>query len=98
MDQLPLDQLSGMNDMQEQQQQVLNNNYKKYCISNVLTTQAAAMDEQRLSILDQILEPAAKDRLLRLSIVKKEKATRVEASLIQAATTGKLRGKVYRQK
>jgi programmed cell death protein 5 len=52
------------------------------------------MDEQRLSILDQILEPAAKDRLLRLSMVKKEKASRVEASLIQAATSGKLRGKV----
>ena len=52
------------------------------------------MEEQRLSILDQILEPAAKDRLLRLSMVKKEKARNVENSLIQAATSGKLRGKV----
>mmetsp|Transcript_22209 Transcript_22209/g.32319 ORF Transcript_22209/g.32319 Transcript_22209/m.32319 type:complete len:97 (-) Transcript_22209:131-421(-) len=52
------------------------------------------MEEQKMSILDQILEPAAKDRILRLKIVKKEKAERVEHTLIQAATSGQLRGKV----
>jgi DNA-binding TFAR19-related protein (PDSD5 family) len=45
-------------------------------------------------ILDQILEPGAKDRIARLALVKKEKARNVEDSLINAARSGKLAGKV----
>ena len=54
----------------------------------------AQMEEQRANILEQILEPAAKDRMNRLKLVKKEKARAVEDSLIKAATTGQLRSKV----
>lgn len=56
--------------------------------------QMAEAEERRLSILDQILETGAKDRLARLSLVKKEKARVVEDALISAATNGKLQGKV----
>ena len=52
------------------------------------------MEEQRASILDQILEPGAKDRMNRLKLVKKDKARAVEDSLIKAATSGQLRSKV----
>lgn len=52
------------------------------------------MEEQRRSILDQILEPAAKDRLIRLALVKPEKARGMEDHLIRAATSGQLRSKV----
>lgn len=52
------------------------------------------MEEQRRSILDQILEPAAKDRLIRLALVKPEKARVMEDHLIKAATSGQLRSKV----
>ncbi len=54
----------------------------------------AQMEEQRANILEQILEPAAKDRMNRLKLVKKDKARAVEDSLIKAATTGQLRNKV----
>jgi programmed cell death protein 5 len=56
--------------------------------------QAAAAEERRLSILDQILEPAAKERLSRMAIVKKEKARSIEDSLIRGATNGQLKSKV----
>mmetsp|Transcript_9708 Transcript_9708/g.16228 ORF Transcript_9708/g.16228 Transcript_9708/m.16228 type:complete len:123 (-) Transcript_9708:2627-2995(-) len=54
----------------------------------------AEYEAQRASILEQILEPAAKDRLSRLALVKKEKVRAIEESLIAAATSGKLAGKV----
>jgi DNA-binding TFAR19-related protein (PDSD5 family) len=56
--------------------------------------QQKQMEEQRLSILDQILDTAAKDRLQRLNLVRKDKARQIEDSLIKAATTGQLRGKI----
>jgi hypothetical protein len=52
------------------------------------------MEEQRQSILSQILEPAAKDRLKRLSLVKPDKARSVEDVLVRAATSGQLKSKV----
>jgi programmed cell death protein 5 len=51
-------------------------------------------EARRLSILDQILEPAAKSRLSRLAMVKKEHARSVEDSLINAATNGQLKSKI----
>jgi programmed cell death protein 5 len=51
-------------------------------------------ESRRLSILDQILEPAAKSRLSRLAMVKKEHARSVEDSLINAATNGQLKSKI----
>ena len=60
--------------------------------------QQAAREEQRTSILSQILEPAAKDRLKRLSLVKPEKARSVEDALVRAATSGQLKSKVNRLK
>eukprot|EP01032_Pedospumella_encystans_P009268 gene9268-10926_t len=56
--------------------------------------QKAQYEEKRASILDQILEPAAKERLSRLSIVKKDKVRAIEDTLITAATSGKLPGRV----
>jgi programmed cell death protein 5 len=56
--------------------------------------QQAAQEENRLSILDQILEPAAKTRLSRLSLVKKEFARSVEDSVINAAKSGQLKARV----
>ena len=56
--------------------------------------QVAANEERRIHILDQILEPAAKERMKRLALTRKEKARAVEDSLINAATNGRLGGKV----
>jgi programmed cell death protein 5 len=56
--------------------------------------QVAANEERRIMILDQILEPAAKERMKRLALTRKEKARAVEDSLINAATNGRLGGKV----
>jgi programmed cell death protein 5 len=52
------------------------------------------MEEQRLFILDQLLEPAAKDRLKRLNLVKADKARSIEDALINAAKNGQLKSKV----
>lgn len=54
----------------------------------------AAYEEQKANILDQILEPGTKDRIKRLAIVNPDMATRIQDSLIQAATSGQLRNKV----
>ena len=56
--------------------------------------QVAANEERRLMILDQILEPEAAARMKRLALTRKEKARAVEDSLINAATNGRLGGKV----
>lgn len=45
-------------------------------------------------ILEQILEPAARDRLVRLGLVRPDKCKAVEDNLIKMATSGGLRGKV----
>lgn len=65
-------------------------------VEEIQAKQAAEQqrEEQRASILDQILEPDAAARISRLSLVKKEKARLVEDSLIKAATTGALKSKV----
>lgn len=44
---------------------------------------------------DQILEPGAKDRIKRMALVKEERARSIEDSLINAAKSGKLKGKVH---
>ncbi len=56
--------------------------------------QMAAVEEQRKSILDQILDTAANDRLKRLMLVRKDKARAVEDTLVKAAMSGQLRTKV----
>jgi len=56
--------------------------------------QQQQMEEMRASILDQVLEPAAKERMTRLNLVRKEKARQVEDHLIKLATSGQLRTKV----
>ncbi|KAJ5555566.1 DsDNA-binding protein PDCD5 [Penicillium sp. DV-2018c] len=50
--------------------------------------------EQRASILMQILDPAAADRLGRIRMVKESRATDIENRLIMLAQTGQLRQKV----
>ena len=50
--------------------------------------------QQKEMIMDQILESSAKDRLVRLALVKPDFVSAVEDSLISAAQNGQLRGKV----
>ena len=56
--------------------------------------QKQAMEEQRLSILDQILTDESKSRLTRMRLVKEEKARQIEDYIIKAAQSGQLRNKV----
>ncbi|KAK9707775.1 hypothetical protein K7432_009985 [Basidiobolus ranarum] len=51
-------------------------------------------EELRRSMLTQILDNQARERIARISIVKAEKARAVEDLLIRMAQTGQLRGKV----
>ncbi|KAF4630585.1 hypothetical protein G7Y89_g7552 [Cudoniella acicularis] len=50
--------------------------------------------DQRQSILNQILEPEAADRLGRIRLVKESRAAEVEDRLIMLARSGQLRQKV----
>jgi len=50
--------------------------------------------ERRSAILNQILDPAAADRLGRIRLVKESRATDIENRLIMLAQTGQLRQKV----
>ncbi|KAL2128831.1 hypothetical protein VTI74DRAFT_8595 [Chaetomium olivicolor] len=50
--------------------------------------------EARKSILNQILEPEAADRLGRIRLVKEQRATDIENRLIMLAQTGQIRQKV----
>lgn len=56
--------------------------------------QARANEEQREMMLTQILTPAAKERLGRISLVKEEKARELENILIQMAMKRQITGKV----
>ncbi|KAJ5124730.1 DNA-binding TFAR19-related protein [Penicillium bovifimosum] len=51
-------------------------------------------EEQRASILMQILDPAAADRLGRIRMVKESRAIDIENRLIMLAQSGQLRQKV----
>ncbi|CAG8613597.1 3347_t:CDS:2 [Cetraspora pellucida] len=51
-------------------------------------------EETRQTLLTQILDNEARERLARISIVKAEKARAVEDLLIRMAQSGQLRGKV----
>ncbi|CAG8568756.1 PDCD5-related protein [Gigaspora rosea] len=51
-------------------------------------------EETRQTLLTQILDNEARERLARISIVKAEKARTVEDLLIRMAQSGQLRGKV----
>ena len=59
-----------------------------------ILTAGGAAAEARKSILDQILQPEAADRLGRIRLVKEARATEVEDRLITLARTGQLRQKV----
>ncbi|KAL8738038.1 MAG: hypothetical protein Q9181_001106 [Wetmoreana brouardii] len=50
--------------------------------------------EARASILSQILQPEAADRLGRIRLVKESRATEIENRLIMLARSGQLRAKV----
>ncbi|KAK5945120.1 hypothetical protein PMZ80_002324 [Knufia obscura] len=56
--------------------------------------QRKQQEEQKASILNQILEPAAADRLGRIRMVKASRAEDVENRLIMLARSGQLRAKV----
>lgn len=50
--------------------------------------------DRRATILNQILDPAAADRLGRIRLVKESRAVDIENRLIMLAQTGQLRQKV----
>lgn len=52
------------------------------------------LDDARQTILNQILEPEAADRLGRIRLVKESRAVDVENRLIMLARSGQLRQKV----
>ncbi|KAJ3130969.1 hypothetical protein HK100_007090 [Physocladia obscura] len=54
----------------------------------------AQMEEIRRSMLVQLLDNGARERLSRISIVKPEKARAVEDLLIRMAQSGQLKGKI----
>ncbi|KAJ6111710.1 DNA-binding protein [Penicillium sp. IBT 18751x] len=56
--------------------------------------QRQAESERRAAIMNQILDPAAADRLGRIRLVKEQRATDIENRLIMLAQTGQLRSKV----
>lgn len=62
--------------------------------NNCIWIKAQENEERRVMILDQILEPQAKERLNRIRLVKGDKVRAVEDSLIMAAKSGKLKSKV----
>ncbi|KAJ6032317.1 DNA-binding protein [Penicillium herquei] len=53
-----------------------------------------AESERRATILNQILDPAAADRLGRIRLVKESRAVDIENRLLMLAQTGQLRQKV----
>ncbi|KAK3394096.1 PDCD5-related protein [Podospora didyma] len=56
--------------------------------------QRQQQEEARQSMLNQILEPEAADRLGRIRLVKEQRATEVENRLLMLAQSGQLRQKV----
>mmetsp|Transcript_2976 Transcript_2976/g.5634 ORF Transcript_2976/g.5634 Transcript_2976/m.5634 type:complete len:133 (-) Transcript_2976:301-699(-) len=50
----------------------------------------AAMEEQRTTMLQQVLQPAARERLSRISLVKPEKARKVEDMILSMASRGQI--------
>jgi programmed cell death protein 5 len=60
----------------------------------VLATNASIAADARASILSQILEPDAADRLGRIRLVKQSRAEDVENRLIMLARSGQLKQKI----
>ncbi|KAI9351291.1 PDCD5-related protein [Obelidium mucronatum] len=58
------------------------------------TEKLAQMEEMRRTMLIQLLDNSARERLARISMVKQEKARAVEDLLIRMAQSGQLRGKI----
>lgn len=56
--------------------------------------QQNAMEEKRKTIIRQILDPAAQERLQRIGIVKPDKQKAVEGLIIQLVQSGQIQGKV----
>ncbi|EAU88312.2 hypothetical protein CC1G_05078 [Coprinopsis cinerea okayama7 len=54
----------------------------------------AAEQEMRKDVIARILEPAARERLSRISLVSQQRAQQIEAVLIRMAQGGQLRSKV----
>jgi len=56
--------------------------------------QQNAMEEKRKTIIRQIVDPAAQERLQRIGIVKPDKQKAVEGLIIQLVQSGQIQGKV----
>ncbi|EFN54396.1 hypothetical protein CHLNCDRAFT_24727, partial [Chlorella variabilis] len=56
--------------------------------------QREAAEEQRRAMLMNLMQPSARDRLARISLVKPDKARAIEDMLIMAARRGQIQEKV----
>ncbi|KAJ5692186.1 DNA-binding protein [Penicillium macrosclerotiorum] len=63
-------------------------------IRESLTQYTPSLAERRATIMNQILDPAAADRLGRIRLVKESRAVDIENRLMMLAQTGQLRQKV----
>ncbi|KAM0788538.1 hypothetical protein ACM66B_001666 [Microbotryomycetes sp. NB124-2] len=53
-----------------------------------------AAEEQRRTVMSQILDPEARERLSRIALVRPERARGIEDLLVRMAQSGQLRGRV----
>ena len=70
------------------------NNHSRVPVVRVSATDTNITAEARASILSQILEPDAADRLGRIRLVKQSRAEDVENRLIMLARSGQLKQKI----
>lgn len=68
--------------------------HSRFDLVEVFVTDTHTTAEARASILSQILEPDAADRLGRIRLVKQSRAEDVENRLIMLARSGQLRQKI----
>ncbi|KAJ5594475.1 uncharacterized protein N7459_000683 [Penicillium hispanicum] len=79
---------------QEQQKQAESQNEHKPHLPSAFSDSIFPPVERRAAIMNQILDPAAADRLGRIRLVKETRAIDIENRLIMLAQTGQLRQKV----
>ncbi|KAJ5710831.1 DNA-binding protein [Penicillium malachiteum] len=76
----------------QDEQRSISNCYE--CNGITTSNEIYFLAERRAAILNQILDPAAADRLGRIRLVKESRAVDIENRLLMLAQTGQLRQKV----
>lgn len=63
-------------------------------LQNSATRTPSAQDDQKITVLSQVLETSARERLARVRIVRPERAEQVEQYLVKMVQMGNIRKKV----